>query len=163
MIEIESRGKNIDTGEWEYGYHLYVEEQNKHYILTGKLKSYPVDYVHHALTVQGFEWFEVREETVGQFIGICDKNKVKIYEGDMVKTKYGRVCVVVRFLSDCHNCWDLQPVNRFYDTVTAPDKYDLWKPENLEVVGNIYDNSDTAEDLLQQVLDKAGFTVWKRV
>lgn len=135
MREIEARGKNINTGEWEYGSYARVTDGKVFIVSVGK------DHISHIAYTR-----EVKEETVGQFIGICDKNNVKIYEGDMVKTKYGRICVVVRFLSDSYNCWDLQPVNRFYDTLTAPDTYDLWKPENLEVVGNIYDNPDMPAD-----------------
>ena len=82
------RAKSIETKEWIYGYYLYVEEQDKHYILTGKLKSYPIDTVHNHLTVQGFEWIEVDGSTVCSLV-IDDldafDDEIKVYEGDIVR------------------------------------------------------------------------------
>lgn len=58
------RAKSIETKEWIYGYYLYIEETDQHYILTGKLQSYPIDTVHLHLAIRSFEWFEVDGNTV---------------------------------------------------------------------------------------------------
>ena len=41
-----------------------------------------------------FDWFEVEQETVGQFTGITDKNELKIFEGDILETEEGIIWVV---------------------------------------------------------------------
>ena len=64
MIKVKFVAESIETRELVYGYYLYVEEINKHYILTGKLSYYPVDTVHKHLTIQSFEWVEVDGNTV---------------------------------------------------------------------------------------------------
>lgn len=79
----------------------------------------------------------VDPETVGQYTGVFDKNKRKIFDGDILKTKYGRICKVVWFAPQL--CWDLYPLEC---KSKAPDAYDLFKSENLEVIGNIYDNPE---------------------
>lgn len=108
-------------GEWVNGY-VY------HDIGCYKIRQFDFDYARYVD-------YEVDPETVGQFIGILDKNEKKIFNGDIVKTKYGRICEVYWFASKL--CWDLRPIEC---KSKAPDEYDLFKSENLEIVGNIYDN-----------------------
>lgn len=87
---------------------------------------------------------ELWPETIGQFTGLTDKNGKKIFEGDIVKTKYGRLCIVVWFLSQEYNGWDLEPIRTFENCVRTkpPESIDLYKKDNLEVIGNIHDNPE---------------------
>ena len=75
MIENKFKGKDIETQEWVCGYYLYIKEQDKHYILTGRLKTYSVDVVHPYLVTEGFEWIEIDPRTLGRYTGLKDKNK----------------------------------------------------------------------------------------
>ena len=77
----------------------------------------------------------VMRDTVGQYIGRTDKNGVKVFEGDIIKTKTGRLCEVYWFDSPNMCGWDLRPIE--CDN-PAPPEYDLFLSENLEVVGNRY-------------------------
>jgi uncharacterized phage protein (TIGR01671 family) len=89
MREIKFRGKRIDNGEWVEGYYLFVKEQNKHYILTGKTRSYPIDLAHPHLTLKGFEWLEIDPETLCECTGLKDKNGKLIFENDKILVNYG--------------------------------------------------------------------------
>ena len=62
---------------------------------------------------------------------LSDKNFVLIYEDDTVKTKYGRICKVVWKTTPCFVGFDLEPLE-FENH--APDAFDLWAQENLEIV-----------------------------
>ena len=64
MREIKFRGKTLYSREWRYGSLDRDEPQNKYYIMDNE-------------TGDGIK---VDEETIGQFTGIYDKNKVPIYE-----------------------------------------------------------------------------------
>lgn len=90
----------------------------------------------------------VDADTVGQFTEKVDKYGKKIFEGDIVKTKYGRLCIVTWFDSRMHVGWDLDVVNTRENVrnTSAPDAYDMWASENLEVVGNIHDNPEMLRD-----------------
>ena len=87
--------------------------------------------------------FVVDENTVGQFTGLEDKNVNYVYDGDIVKTKYGRVCLVVWNSSPSHVGFGLNPLET---ENPCPPEYDLYKGDNLEVIGNIHDNPELVEE-----------------
>lgn len=66
-----------------------------------------------------------------------------IFEGDIVRTKYGRLCIIIWFSNNSFTGWDLKPIltqeNLDND---PPDEYDLFLPENLEVIGNVHSNPE---------------------
>lgn len=126
MREILFRGKQVTNGEWCEGY-------------LAKMRTIPFIFS----DVNG-SCCTVVCPTVGQFTGMYDKNGKKIFEGDIVKTKYGRLCTVVWHSSQTHNGWDLEVVGTVENSVRTkyPDEFDLYKKENLEVVGNIHDNPE---------------------
>ena len=133
--EILFRGKRTDNGEWAYGYLAGKS------VIAGGGEGIDEDYFNTQF------WYKVDPETVGQFIGLTDKNGTKIFEGDIVSILYPRASFekqipstigVVRYL-DClprfmimggvePNC---VAISSFCNT-----------GEEWEVIGNIYDNKE---------------------
>lgn len=64
-----------------------------------------------------------------QIVGV-DKNYNYLYEGDYVKTKYGRICEIIWLNTNAFKGYDLKPVLEL--DKPAPDKEDMWNPHNLE-------------------------------
>lgn len=148
MREILFRGKRCDNGEWVQGYYIRADHHwHKHGIHK--------DWITLGASANG-GWFAlhnkyaVKPETVGQYTGLTDKtdkNGKKIFEGDILKTKYGRLCTVVWFSSQVYNGWDLMPIctcnNLAY--TKPPTAVDLYMADNLEVIGNIHDNPELVD------------------
>lgn len=86
--------------------------------------------------IEGTSLYKVIPETVTESIGQRDRSLKPIFEGDIVETKYGRLCKVVRKTTPYFNGWDLVPIEGEHK---IPDKYDLWDSKNLLVVGNVFE------------------------
>lgn len=132
MREILFRGKTTRTKLWVYGY--YTTNYG-----TGR----------DQIREKGDCCFkEVLPETVGQYTGLTDKNGKKIFEGDIVSTKYklGRGGYYVFEVYYNENlCQFALTINS--GSYTKNKQYD-WlqltslKANKVEVIGNVHDNPE---------------------
>ena len=124
MRDILFRGKRVNNGSWVEGYYS---------IFAGKDEIRPITDLFHAFTVI--------PESVGQFIGLPDKNGVKIFDGDVLENEDGdEVCNTLIFwdkdLSSWSDCRDFDG-----DSFKIHNGDMLWVLD-CEVIGNIFDSPD---------------------
>ena len=124
MREIKFRGKRLDNGEWEYGDLVHT---------TNDVLILPTD--------KGWEQYKVDPETVGQYIGIKDRDGKEIWEGDIVMVgsrdeEYDEIVkgfpflIMFNYVGFCIAEDDMSP----WGLISNLD----W----LEVIGNIHDNPE---------------------
>ena len=134
MRKIKFRGKIKTAGKWIYGDIAHVQgepciqtdvsEENKHTI-----------------------GWNVIPESIGQFTGITDRNKVEIYEGDIIQTYDSKGKPIL------HEVYYLESEARFatkligYENLNEGSLTQKWINElDFKVIGNIVDN----QELLQK-------------
>lgn len=149
MRAIEFRGKVIDEGrltnEWIFG-GLVQQTRNDKFnfiIIPNNQDSFDklwVDYGTLGYLDSPVDILAeyVNPETIGQYVGINDKNGNKIFEGDIVQYDNKKIgCVGYTN-------------GAFY--IEAENITDEWIPQNLTVIGNIYDNPELEKRINNNVL-----------
>lgn len=134
MRRIIFRGKRADTGEWVFGslvkldigYIILINEKTE---LDNTLSP------KNCIVFSEEEIAVVSPDTVGQFIGLLDKNGKEVYDGDIIKDELGLIGQI---------CWDEGYLQWFTLYKSGePDFCASWSP--CEVVGNNFDNPELME------------------
>lgn len=123
MITIKFCGKDIETGEWIYG------------DLIQRLGYYPAILATYPTEEGkvGYAEIAVKEDSVGQFSTLRDKNGKEIYAGDIIRAGEEKALLEVRFVRGVFAfLWNGDLDDEF--ACNAPTQ------EWAEVVGNIHDN-----------------------
>lgn len=125
MASTVYRGKRKDTGVWIEGY-LFCSN-GEIYILSGMNFANP-------------NMARVAADTVERYTGIYDKNGKEVCEGDIVRTEFGRLCVVKWHNTSSHCGWDLS----YYESpgnhiLPPPSPSRMFNSNYLEVIGNVHD------------------------
>lgn len=129
MKNILYRGKRKgnESNEWVDGFYVCLN-QKAHRIYTGYAETDCGDYYP--------ELFEVIPETIGQYTGLIDKNGVKIFEGDIVRYNGEKHIVVFETRGETgYFGIKIDHIETWGFCLYVPAKL-------MEVIGNIYDNSE---------------------
>lgn len=136
MREIVFRGKDIDNKGWVYG--ALVQQQDdplREKTLIISYSNYQYGDFSEAVI------HEVDPETVRQYTGFVDKNSKKIFEGDIVSIYNSKAFLFVvewngnQYVLKC-------TTNGVSDNILNV----IESPEDVEVVGNIYDNPELLKE-----------------
>lgn len=83
----------------------------------------------------------VSPDSIGQYTGVKDKNGVQVFEGDIVRTQFGRLVRIEYRAVGGFVGFDMTAIECKHE---CPWSNTAWCSYNIEVVGNIHDNPEMA-------------------
>ena len=138
MREILFRGKDSITKSWVYG--ALVQQQDNPL----KEKAFIISYSNYQFgDFSEAVMHEVDPETVGQCTGFGDKNGNKIFEGDIVSICNSKTFFFIVYWNHAVKSFILKST---VNGVNGIDCNVLDSTQDIEVVGNIYDNSELIKE-----------------
>lgn len=129
--EILFKAKRKDNGEWVEGYYRADPDLNMHFIC-----GWDYYLSENGLEREPFE-YEIDPDTLCQFTGLTDKNAEKIWENDILECG-------MRLRVSWHHfkaSWVLSKKGWMYNHFFGESV----EPEDVEVIGNIFDNPELLE------------------
>lgn len=142
MLRIQFRGKTKKDGKWLYGYigqsrtRMLKNEYIETVIFSNTLSFNNDNY---SFIVNDIS---IQEDTIGQYSGLNDKNKTKIYEGDIIKWHHDDRLYVVVFKNGMFYASVEECNNDVFGGFPLYALCDEEKGYNCEIIGNIYDNPE---------------------
>lgn len=134
MREITFRGKTVDRDKWVYGSLIALDNDC----------CFIVPRIDRASTLSKLDLMRLEMEAVspgsiGQYTGVKDKNGVRVFEGDIVRTQFGRLVRIEYRTLEGFVGFDMTAIEWKHE---RPFSSTAWRSENIEVVGNIHDNAE---------------------
>ena len=123
------RGKDIKTKEWVYGYYVKCSISGNSYIVEDIFESPLVNRLDEVTAIL------VDPKTVGQYIGLEDKNGKEMFDNDFIKDSTGTSLIVwsSKYASFCLERDGWISSHFFGEAVN---------PEDAEVIGSRTDNPE---------------------
>ena len=150
--EILFRGKTFDTKEWVYGAFVpYALDGSNDLVSWAFIRNYNKEIGH-------MQTIEVDKETVGQFTGWTDKNKIKLFEGDILrnKDKHHKIIGIIKYGKIPNDLsreeyigfyiyWMNENANEWNSWLRSDLNYWINSGE-CDLIGNIYDHPELMEE-----------------